>query len=618
MQDIIHLLPDSIANQIAAGEVVQRPASVVKELFENSIDAGATEIMLIVKDAGKALIQVTDNGHGMSETDARMCFERHATSKIKTADDLFAIRTMGFRGEALASIAAVAQVELKTRRREDEIGTQIRIENSRVKKQENIACQPGTTVLVKNLFFNVPARRNFLKSNPVEMRHIMEEFTREALSNPQIAFSMYQNDMEVFKLQPGKLGKRIIGLFGKNYREQLIPCEESMEEITFTGYIGKPGAAKRSRGEQYIFVNNRFIKSPYLNHAVSTAYEGLIQEGQFPFYVLFIDIPPGHIDVNVHPTKTEIKFDDERTIYGLVKTSVRKALGSHNITPSLDFSVDSNFMHTSVMPGGSSSSEKTGFSRGTELSERERSNMKKWEAMFEATLKKETPAASVSPEELDRIARQTLTFHSAANDLRNRTSPSAAGTGEPKFFQVHYAYIVTQVKSGLMFVDQQRAHERILYEQYLEQLRNKSGAAQQNLFPERVQFNPSDLSVIKEIKDELKTIGFMFENFGDEEIVIQGVPADISDRSGSTVFTAIIEEYKRNHLDYKERRGENLARAMAKNSCIKSGKKMATEEMASLIDRLFACKNPNYNMDGQLIYYILGLEKIANFFNKKI
>ncbi len=618
MQDIIHLLPDSIANQIAAGEVVQRPASVVKELIENSIDAGATEVTLIVKDAGKTLIQVTDNGRGMSETDARMSFERHATSKIKSADDLFAIRTMGFRGEALASIAAVAQVELKTRRPEDEIGTLIRIENSRVKKQENIACQPGTTVLVKNLFFNVPARRNFLKSNPVEMRHIMEEFTREALAYPAVAFSMYQNDMEVFKLQPGKLGKRITGLFGKNYREQLIPCEESLEEITLTGYIGKPESAKRSRGEQYIFVNNRFIKSPYLNHAVNTAYEGLIQEGQFPFHVLFIDIAPGHIDVNVHPTKTEIKFDDERTIYSLMKTTVRKALGSHNITPSLDFSVDANFIHASGQVAGPPSPGNASYHHENPPSERERSNLKKWEAMFEAALKKETPASNVSPDELDQLAGQTVTFHSAANDLRNRPSSSSPNTGEPKFFQLHHTYIITQVKSGLMFVDQQRAHERILYEQYLEQIRNKSGAAQQNLFPERVQFNPSDLSVIREIEDELKTIGFQFENFGNGEIVIQGIPPDISDLSGSTVFTALIEEYKRNHLDYKERHGENLARAMAKNSCIKAGKKLAPEEMASLIDRLFACKNPNYNMDGQLIYYILGLEKIANFFNKKL
>ncbi len=617
MQDIIHLLPDSIANQIAAGEVVQRPASVVKELLENSIDAGATEITLIVKDAGKMLVQVTDNGRGMSETDARMSFERHATSKIRSADDLFAIRTMGFRGEALASIAAVAQVELRTRRAEDEIGTRIWIENSRVKDQESIACNPGTSILVKNLFFNVPARRNFLKSNAVEMRHIMEEFTRAALSHPRIAFSMYQNDLEVFKLQPGKLGKRIVSLFGKNYREQLIPCEESLEETTLTGYVGKPGTAKRSRGEQYIFVNNRYIKSPYLNHAVSTAYEGLIQEGQFPFHVLFIDIPPAHIDVNVHPTKTEIKFDDERTVYSFVKTTVRKALGTHNITPSLDFSVDANFIQPPPAGSGTTPGEGKSFNPEAHLTGREKSNLKNWEAMFEAALRTETPAASVPPEELERIAGRTVTFTSAANDLGEGTASSATAAGESRFFQFHNTYIVTQIKSGLMFVDQQRAHERVLYEKYLGQLQKKSGAAQQNLFPERVQFNPPDLSLIKEIGEELKSLGFRFDNFGDGEVVIQGVPPDISGLSGSEIFRGIIEEYKRNHMDYKDRHGENIARAMAKNSCIKKGKKLAPEEMASLVDRLFACKNPNYNMDGQLIYYILGLEKIESFFNKK-
>lgn len=617
MHDIIHLLPDTIANQIAAGEVVQRPASAVKELLENAIDAGATEITLIVKDAGKTLIQVTDNGRGMSETDARMSFERHATSKIRTADDLFAIRTMGFRGEALASIAAVAQVELRTRRPEDEIGTMIQIENSQLKTQENIACNPGTTILVKNLFFNVPARRNFLKSNPVEMRHIMGEFSHEALAYPQITFNMYQNDMEVFKLQPGKLSKRIVGLFGKNYREQLIPCEESLEEITLTGYIGKPESAKRSRGEQFVFVNNRFIKSPYLNHAVSSAYEGLIQEGQFPFHVLFIDIGPVHIDVNVHPTKTEIKFDDERTIYSLVKTSVRKALGSHNITPSIDFSFDTNFGQQAPAHFQNSSGH-AGFNPGFQPSEREKANLKNWEAIFRDTIKTETPAARISREEIDQLAGQTVTFNSAANDLRNKASQPDSGIREPGFFQIHNSYIATQVKSGLMLVDQQRAHERILYEKYLEKLNNNTGATQQNLFPERVQLNPSDLSLIKEIEQELKVLGFQFEDFGNGEVIIQGVPPDISGLSGSTVFTGIIEEYKRNHLDYKERHGENLARAMAKNSCIKTGKKMVHEEMVSLFDRLFACKNPNYNMDGQLIYYILGLEKIANLFNKKI
>jgi len=617
MQDIINLLPDSIANQIAAGEVVQRPASVVKELMENAVDAGASEIILIVKDAGKALIQVSDNGDGMSETDARMSFERHATSKIKSADDLFAIRTMGFRGEALASIAAVAQVELQTRRPEDEIGTLIQIENSRVKKQENTACAHGTGVSVKNLFFNVPARRNFLKSNPVEMRHIMEEFTRVALAYPQIAFSMFQNDMETFKLKPGKLSKRIVELFGKSYREQLIPCEESLEEITLTGYIGKPESAKRSRGEQFIYVNNRFIKSPYLNHAVNSAFEGLIQEGQYPFHVLFIDIGPMHIDVNVHPTKTEIKFDDERTMYTLMKSTVRRTLGSHNITPSLDFSVDANFGNPSEGHFQGFSTNQPGSDSQRPSSEREKSDLKDWEAMFETALKTETPASTISQEERDQISGRTITFNSAANDMRGNASSPDSIVDQPRVFQIHNSYIVTRVKSGLMLIDQQRAHERILYEQYRKQLENNTGVTQQNLFPERVKLNPTDLSLVKEIEGELKSLGFDFENFGSDEVIIQGVPPDISSQSTGTVFTGIIEEYKRNYLDYKEQHKENLTRAMAKNSCIKTGKKLAPEEMKSLIDQLFACKNPNYNMDGQLIYYILGLEKIAGLFNKK-
>ena len=343
MSDIIKLLPESIANQIAAGEVVQRPASVVKELMENSIDAGASEVTLIIKDAGRSLIQIIDDGNGMSETDARMSFERHATSKIQKSEDLFSIRTMGFRGEALASISAVAQVEMKTKISSEEIGTSITIDGSQFKGQNNVSCAKGTTMFVRNLFFNVPARRNFLKSNPVELRHVMDEFHRISIANPGIGFNFYQNDIEVYKLKPGKLSQRVVHLFGKNYREQLVPCNEETEEITLKGYIGKADFVKKSRGEQFFFVNNRFIKSNYLNHAVVSAYEGLIPEGTFPFFVLFIDIDPRHIDVNVHPTKTEIKFDDERSIYSLIKTTVRKALGAFNITPTLDFGTDANF-----------------------------------------------------------------------------------------------------------------------------------------------------------------------------------------------------------------------------------------------------------------------------------
>lgn len=337
MLDIIQLLPDSIANQIAAGEVVQRPASVVKELLENSIDAQAKQIQLIVREAGKTLIQIIDDGIGMSETDARMCFERHATSKIRSSEDLFKIKTMGFRGEAMASIAAVAQVEMRTRRITDELGILIRLEASELKAQEVVSTPPGTNIQVKNLFYNVPARRNFLKSNPVEMRHILDEFQRIALANPDISLSLYHNDSEIYNLPAGKLSRRIVDLFGKSYREQLASCEEETSFVSVRGYVGKPEFAKKTRGEQFFYANNRYIKNGYLNHAVMTAFEGLIPEGTHPFYVLFIEIDPIHIDINVHPTKTEIKFDDERTVYAIVQAAVRRAMSQHNLTPSLDF-----------------------------------------------------------------------------------------------------------------------------------------------------------------------------------------------------------------------------------------------------------------------------------------
>jgi DNA mismatch repair protein MutL len=397
MLDIIQLLPDSIANQIAAGEVVQRPSSVVKELLENSIDAEATQVQLIVREAGKTLIQVIDNGKGMSETDARMCFERHATSKIRTSDDLFKIRTMGFRGEAMASIAAVSQVELKTRRNTDELGTMVRIEASELKAQEAISTPEGTNLLVKNLFYNVPARRNFLKSNPVEMRHIIDEFQRVALSNPDIAFSLYHNDAEIYNLPSGKLSRRIVDLFGKSYREQLAPCEEETSFVTVRGFVGKPQFAKKTRGEQFFFANNRFIKNSYLNHAVMSAFEGLMPEGSHPFYVLFIEIDPVHIDINVHPTKTEIKFDDERTVYAIVQAAVRKSMSQHNLAPSLDFDTNINysnqFFSFNNAPTPTSTAVPSKMNQADfdserpfakpEMSPREKSNLSNWNKLYE-------------------------------------------------------------------------------------------------------------------------------------------------------------------------------------------------------------------------------------------
>jgi DNA mismatch repair protein MutL len=618
MSDIIQLLPESIANQIAAGEVVQRPASVVKELMENSIDAGATEITLIVKDAGKSLVQVVDNGLGMSETDARMSFERHATSKIRASEDLFKIKTMGFRGEALASIAAVAQVELKTKTETEELGTSIVIEGSALKSQSNTSCKQGTTMLVKNLFFNVPARRNFLKGNPVEMRHIIDEFQRLALARPDLAFNLYQNDLEVFNLKPGKLSQRIVGLFGKNYREQLVPCNEDLEEMTLKGYIGKAQFIKKSRGEQYFFVNDRYIKSNYLNHAVVSAYENLIPEGTFPFFVLFIDIDPKHIDVNVHPTKTEIKFDDERHLYSLIKTSVRRALGSFNITPSLDFDFDTNFrLHSAQAPAtsGGLSSEERNYGQ-FKKTDRELANLKNWEQLYAGALSDETLEAEAKREAAEKGEPMSITFESVLNK-REDVPPEVANEEKDKFFQADFSFIVTPVKSGIMIIDQQSAHERIFYEQYLAMLKKNSGSSQQLLFPETLELNPSDFSLVTELENEIRAVGYAFEYFGNNSIVINGVPSLMQTDSGKEVFKGVLEAYKKNFLEYKDGSMENLARSMAVNSGIKRGKKLNTQEMKNLIDRLFGCSNPNYAPNGQLIYYILDNNRIQETFNIK-
>jgi DNA mismatch repair protein MutL len=612
MSDIIQLLPESIANQIAAGEVVQRPASVVKELMENSIDAGATEITLIVKDAGKSLVQVVDNGAGMTETDARMSFERHATSKIKTSDDLFRIKTMGFRGEALASISAVAQVEMKTKTENEEVGTNLVIEGTDFKGQNNVSCKQGTTVLVKNLFFNVPARRNFLKSNPVEMRHIMNEFQRLAIAHPDLSFQFYQNDMEVFNLKPGKLSQRIVSIFGKNYRQQLVPCNEELEDLQLKGYIGKADFVKKSRGEQFFFVNDRFIKSNYLNHAVVSAYENLIPEGSYPFFVLFIDIDPRHIDVNVHPTKTEIKFDEERQIYIFIKTTVKRALGSFNITPSLDFGYDTNFRLKIPSDKENLSPDERQYSQFKNTG-REASNLKNWEQLYQGAVRDETLEAEAKKEADDHSEPISITFESALNardeDLKEKD--------QHKFFQLNLAFIVTPVKSGLMIIDQQTAHERIFYEQYLTMLEKNSGSSQQLLFPETIELNPSDFSLVTELEKEIRAVGYSFEYFGQKAIVINGIPSLMKAESGEEVFKGVLEDYKKNFLEYKNSNIENLARSMAMNSGIKRGKALTTSEMKNLIDRLFACKNPNYAPNGQLIYYILDKERIEETFNIK-
>lgn len=618
MPDIIRLLPDSLANQIAAGEVVQRPASVVKELLENSIDAGSTKIQLVIKDAGKQLIQVIDNGKGMSQTDARMSFERHATSKLSTTEDLFNIQTLGFRGEALASIAAVAQVELKTRKADDELGFLLKVEGSQVKAQESCATSIGTSISVKNLFFNVPARRNFLKSNPVEMKHILEEFQRVALSFPEIGFSFFQNDMEIYNLPSENLSKRIVGILGNGYKDQLISCQEETELIKVKGFIGKPENAKKTRGEQYFFVNNRFIKNNYLHHAVKTGYDNLIPDDHFPFYTLFLEIDPIHIDINVHPTKTEIKFDDERTIYAILMAAIKKALATHNITPSLDFDQNINFnvfntdLNTSSLKGAGF------YSKPSNDFFRENRNLNNWDKLYQNFDRVEqNDQRPIFPDVPEQEKQGPIILGSRANLPAQEIQQEIIKDSSSSTFQLHLKYIVSQVKSGMVVIDQQAAHERILYERYQTMLNQKSGASQQALFPQSVELSPTDFALTMELEKEITALGFQFNHFGKNTIVINGIPAELPGSiSEAKLFEGLLEQFKFNQSELKLERKENLARAIAKKSSIKAGMNLSILEMRSLIDNLFACKVPNYGPSGNPTFVILDLDKIEKFFNK--
>ncbi len=598
MPDIIRLLPDSIANQIAAGEVVQRPASVVKELMENSIDAGATAIRLVVREAGRLLIQVKDDGMGMSETDARMSLERHATSKIRSAEDLFTLRTMGFRGEALASIAAVSQFEMKTRQAHNELGTWLIVEGSDVKKQEATAGEKGTTISVKNLFYNIPARRNFLKSNPVEMKHILEEFQRIALAHPAISFSLIQGDEVVYDLAPTKLSQRIIALFGKSYQEQLAACQEETELMQIAGYIGKPESARKTRGEQFIFVNRRFVRNNYLNHAITSAYENLLPENSFPFYVLFLEIDPKHIDVNVHPTKTEIKFDDERAVYAVVRSAVRQALGSHNLTPALDYSADVNLAtkisHTPALSRDQYLEEQLGTSL-------QRSNLQNWEKLFE----EERPAQS----RLFGTEGSATRMESAVNH-----QPIPGIAEEKIVFQFQQKFLVRPVKNGLMIIDQQAAHERILFEKFLKKMQHPTGASLQSLFPQTVTLSTADFALVMEMDREIRSLGFQYEVFGKNTLVVTGIPAETSGKNEKELFEGLLEQFKQNQSTLTLPLRDNLASALAKRASMKAGQKLTPEEMESLVAGLVSCRNPNYSPDGNTTFFIFETSKLESHF----
>ncbi|AZQ64201.1 DNA mismatch repair endonuclease MutL [Flammeovirga pectinis] len=663
MQDVIRLLPESLANQIAAGEVVQRPASVVKELVENAIDAGSDAIILKVKDAGKTLIQVIDNGIGMSETDVRMSFERHATSKILSSDDLFNINTFGFRGEALASIAAVAQVVVKTKKEEDEIGTTIEIEGSEIKKQEPISTPKGTSFSVKNLFFNVPARRKFLKSNPVELKHIIDEFQRVALAHPEISMLMISDDKEIYNLRAGNIAKRIVSMFGKSYQEQLYPCQEDLDVIKVRGYIGKPENAKKTRGEQFFFVNGRYIKHSALNHAIMTAYDSILPESHFPFYLLYIEIDPSDVDVNVHPTKTEVKFADERTTYAIVSAAVKQALASYGVAPSIDFGIDVNFAKdrkesilgnnqmipplekdlSSNIPDlpapssndfASTSNSLDNFSVNVPFDQNsENDDFVKISSRLNTWNQPSSDMPDFSPwnpiEMGDNQSsnnfsnsdstEQSLTYSSRANDLDNSTEKDTVLEGFPSDnvipIQLHNKYIMYQVKSGVMWMDQEAAHERILYEKFLSQIENTSGVSQQLLFPKTVQLNPSDFALFSDFTTEIAALGFNFKVEKDNTILINGVPTIIQGGDEQEILEELFEQIKHNQEQLRLSSNDSIARALAKRASIKSGQLLELQEMKSMIEQLFSCSSPNYTPDGKKTVVLMDTAQIEGMFN---
>ncbi|WP_064967221.1 DNA mismatch repair endonuclease MutL [Tenacibaculum ovolyticum] len=614
MSDIIQLLPDHVANQIAAGEVVQRPASVVKELIENSIDAGASSIKLLIKDAGKTLIQVIDDGKGMSATDARLSFERHATSKIKDAQDLFNLNTKGFRGEALASIAAIAHVELKTKQENEELGSQIKIEGSKIVAQETISAAKGTSIAVKNLFYNIPARRNFLKSDTIETRHIVDEFQRVALAHPDISFLLHHNNNEVYHLKKSNLRKRIVAIFGAKMNEKLVPISEQTDIISINGFTAKPEFAKKKRGEQYFFVNNRFIKSSYLNHAVINAFEGLLEYGSHPSYFLYLQVPPESIDINIHPTKTEIKFDNEKALYAILRATVKHSLGQYNVAPALDFDRDAT-LDTPYDYSKSSSSAippitvdptfnpfktETSYEPETNVSNNSgsvsfQSNFKKdtgnWEALYTNT----EPLETTKQEQLFESHQETETG---------------------KTFQIQKKYLLSSIKSGVVLINQSLAHQRILYEEFLENITVKEASSQQLLFPVSIPFSKADIEMIYTIKSDLESAGFMFDEFTKESVTIGGIPTSITESQITLILEQLLDDIKLEVPDTSFSHFDVMAKSFAKSLAIKTGTVLAVKEQENLVDDLFSCKEPNTSPFGKPTFKTLTLNEIDTIFNK--
>ena len=578
--NIINTLPKSVANQIAAGEVIQRPSSIVKELIENSIDAKATIIKVIIKDAGKQSITVIDNGIGMSKVDAVNCFERHSTSKLSKAEDLFHVKTMGFRGEALASIAAVSEVILKTKKKIGKTGNQVTFKEGKVIKESDISFENGTSINAKNLFYNIPARRNFLKSNNVELRHIIDEFIRAAISHPKIKFILINEEAEMYNLDPTNLKRRIVSSFKKSYENNLITCNEKYGAISIVGYIGKPENSKRTRGEQFLFVNNRFIKNAYLNHAIKSSYEGLIEDKKFPFYALFIKINTDLVDINIHPTKTEIKFEDDKLIYNLVKSSIKKSLEKFNISPSINFDADVNF--TKNINFDIKSVEKK------EITESHSKKKKDWAKIFE----------NVKVENSERF------LFEETSSIENENDP----------VQFLENFIFKQVGEKLLIFNHKFCQQRILYEKYQNSNTNRYTNTQQNLFPLYIDFNGSDFKIIQDIFDDIKSIGFNIDYFGKNSIVINGIPSGLDDINEKEIIDGFIEEIKNNNSDLKSEKRDIILKSFSKKARIINKKNLSTIEMNLIIDRLFACKNPKYSPDGKQNFIELGIDKVENLF----
>ncbi|MAY23190.1 MAG: DNA mismatch repair protein MutL [Flavobacteriaceae bacterium] len=611
MADIIQLLPDHVANQIAAGEVVQRPASVVKELLENAIDAGATDITLVLKDAGKTLIQVIDNGIGMSVTDARLCFERHATSKIKNAEDLFNLNTKGFRGEALASIAAIAHVELKTKTAASEIGTKITIEGSEVTAQEAVVVPKGTMLSVKNLFYNIPARRNFLKSNPVETRHIIDEFHRVALAHPQVAFSMIHNGSDVFQLPESNLRQRIVNIFGSKTNEKLVPVSEETDIVKVQGFVLKPEFAKKSRGEQFFFVNDRFIKSPYLHHAVAAAFEGLIKNENHPGYFLYLEVDPHSIDINIHPTKTEIKFEDEHAIYAMLRSTIKHSLGQFSIAPVLDFEKDTGFdtpyeysKKSPVAPSVEVDKNFNPFQKEARQKDisfpYKRERVASWESMYVGL-------------EDEAMPSELKGFEVESEEVTGRLFEKDTEVASKVTFQVQNKYIVSSIKSGLMVIHQHLAHQRILYEELLKSITVQEAVSQQLLFPLSLHFSKPHVAILKSLQEQLEHTGFVFSEIENETLEISGVPSGVLESNVEGILQGLVRDFENEVPDASFSQNDLLAKSLAKSMAIKSGTVLEPKAQEHLIHQLFACKEPSVSPTNKLVLVTMDV----NDFDKK-